>query len=102
MDKVYKAALIGATDIAKATGGHQPNLVRLQAPFERPNSVIYSFCTGCGNTLELTQEGVGKIAAVINQQLPDNLSTIYFQTASCSCCDGTDKDVSVVVMQGSG
>ncbi len=95
-DHINKGNMLGKTGIAKAIGGFKPNYIRLQEPLEGPESVMYSFCTGCGNILEQTQKGVELLSADIDQQLPDNLSDVFFQTASCSCCDGTNKAVSIV------
>jgi len=101
-DGINKRDLLGVTGLAKATGGFAPNYIRLQEPLEGPESVVYSFCTGCGNLLELTQKGFELLSADIDQPITDDLSNIFFQTASCSCCDGTDKEVSIRKINPSG
>ncbi len=94
--------MIGVTGTAKAIGGFVPNLIKLQAPLEGPESVCYSFCTGCGNILEQTHKGVELLSEHVDQPVPDDLSNIFFQTVSCSCCDGTDKTVSIKKINPSG
>jgi len=100
-DGINKGDMFGVTGVAEATGGFEPNLIRLQEPLEGSKSVCYSFCTGCGNVLELTQKGVELLSDHVDQQIPDDLSNIFFQTASCSCCDGTDKKVSIRIINQS-
>ncbi len=91
IDRTLARAMFGSIGRAKCTGGHEPILEELQSPFESPESVIHSFCVGCGNYLELTRGRAEELAAAGGTWLPEDLSDHYLETSSCSLCDGTEK-----------
>jgi len=95
LSSIKKSEILGHCGKAVATGGHSPNLVKLQIPLTGPGSVIYTFCTGCGNYHELDQKSAAEYAVLAGTELPNNVLSWYFQTALCDCCDGTDPSISL-------
>lgn len=95
-----KKDLIGEVEKAKATGGFTPDHERLGLSMS-PGYVIRSFCTGCGNYLELSERAVQQLEG----SAPSDTATVhvatilqgrhYVATASCSLCDGTDETVTI-------
>ena len=92
-DATVKAELVGSTVPVRATGNHTPDPAQLQAPLEGPNSIVQSFCTGCGQYYELTDAGARQLAGSNSLSLPASLEGQFFQVASCSQCDGSDLTV---------
>ena len=90
-----KAELWGTTRPIEATGSHIPDPARLQTSMDGPESIIRSFCSGCGQYYELSDSGVRELAEPITLDLPDSLDGYYFQVASCSQCDGNDLTVRI-------
>lgn len=91
--KNIAAALFGEVPKAKATGGHRVNPQKLLEPLEGPASVVRSFCTGCGNYLELSWDRTKALAEKAKIELPPSLEKWYFETESCGLCDGKGERV---------
>jgi len=93
-----KKSFFGQVKKIEATGGHTPDLGRLQKPLEGPDSVVRLFCTGCGTYVELTQRGAEIMVRPTNVSLPASLEGNYLKTASCSACDGDDPTVTIEII----
>ena len=92
-------AFLGKVRKAKATGGHQVDPNQLLPKLEGTASVVRSFCTGCGNYLELSQVKAEKLATSAKITLPPNLEGWYFETESCRLCDGKGDGVFLKSLQ---
>lgn len=83
-----KERLLGAVEKPARTGDHMPDKVELSAPCAR-GGVVRTFCTGCGNTLEIIPNGGRLLAEKSGNPISDieELRGKFFEVESCFYCD---------------
>lgn len=80
----------------KAEGGNKINPEKLFVPLEnKENSVMRSFCTGCGLLSEINKEEAFNLAEKAKVELPNDPENYYFETGRCEYCDSEDKSVKI-------
>lgn len=83
--------LFGATKKVPATGGHKANKIVFQDDFESPDSVMFLFCSACGNHFELNKEIAIKFILSLDesQQMADR--DYFIEASSCELCSDENK-----------
>lgn len=94
MNRDSKAKLLGRVKKAPAPGGFQADISQLKKPLEREN-VVYNFCTGCGNYLQIIEEGARVLAKKAGFSDLKSFKDIYFQSERCLHCNN---DITGVTM----
>jgi len=84
--------LFGQVKKLPATGGHIIDEDNITTPFEDDDSVIRTFCKGCGTILEISCEGAENLAVLAGIIVPDPVKNHFFESERCiACADDFDE-----------
>jgi len=83
-----RGKLFGKVKKIKVTGNFKLDSAKIRKALAGKDSVAYSFCQGCGNLLEITQESAEEFSKLACVNLPKSWQGFYFSTGSCFLCDG--------------
>jgi len=82
-----KKQLLGEIEKNQATGNHEPDDISLRKSLKDPDAFIRTFCTGCGEYIEITKRGAEIEAQNHQFDLPTNPSQYYLEVTRCLACD---------------
>jgi len=87
-----KKEIFGQVKKLPATGDHVIDEERIIAPFEDDDSVIRTFCKGCGTILEISSGGTENLAVLAGIIVPDPVENHFFESERCiACADDFDE-----------
>ena len=93
--KSIKTKLFGEVKKMKADGGFTPDMEELKKPFDRSDSIIYFYCTGCGACFEANKKAVDKYLPPTNEALEGK----FIISKGCEMCDGGFDDVKLAEIE---
>jgi len=79
--------LLGSTVKRTVVGNLEPDDISIRKPLKDPDAFIRTFCTGCGEYLEITKRGAEIEAQDHHFELPTDPSGYYLETSRCLYCD---------------
>ena len=82
-EKDLKVSLFGELKLREAPGGFAPAPADLHKPFEGSDSVMYSFCEGCGTLAEVAQKDLKLFESIAKASAPKKT---YARFAHCIFC----------------
>jgi hypothetical protein len=91
--EIIAAKLFGKARKIAATGNHQPSAEDISMSLEGEDSIIKSFCMGCGVMFELNESGARELAKIAEVLLPEDVTGKFFHTGACPLCDSVDTQV---------
>lgn len=94
MNRQIKAKHLGSIKKVFASGGFQADISKLTEPLAKDN-VVRNFCTGCGNYLQIIEEGARVLAKKAGFSDLKSFENVYFKSERCLYCDN---DITGVVM----
>lgn len=87
MKEEQKKELLGCVNPLSVGGGKEPDMAELASPFKYSGAIIKTFCTECGNILEIENiDGLADLAYKAGIVGGNDLKSKYFKVNKCLFC----------------